>query len=207
VTWAIEQGAVGGVPLLGFAFGCAANAQAIVPSPQQFSYFQGGGFDRTFLSFMQVDGDGSVNVSRLTAKPHVTAGAGGFVDITAHARHIVFSGYMTAGGLELDLTGGRLTIVKEGRARKFVPGLEHVTFSGRMGRQRGQHVLFVTERAVIELQPDGLTVTEIAPGVDLERDVLAQAELPLRVAPDLREMDARLFRPEPMGLELSRRER
>jgi len=115
VTWVIEQGAVGGVPLLGFAFGCAANAQAIVPSPQQFLYFQGGGFDRTFLSFLQVDADGSVNVSKLAAKPHVTAGVGGFVDITARAKRIVFSGYMTAGGLELRLDDGELTIVKEGK--------------------------------------------------------------------------------------------
>jgi acyl CoA:acetate/3-ketoacid CoA transferase len=202
VTWVIEQGAVGGVPLLGFAFGCAANAQAIVPSPQQFTYFQGGGFDRTFLSFMQIDGDGSVNVSKLAAKPHVTAGAGGFVDITANARNIVFSGYMTAGGLELNLEGGRLTIVSEGRNKKFVPELEQVTFSGRMAKQRGQNVLYVTERAVIRMEPEGLTVVEIAPGIDLERDVLGRAAIPLRVSPDLREMDSRLFRPEPMGLEM-----
>ena len=202
VTWVIEQGAVGGVPLLGFAFGCAANAQAIVPSPQQFTYFQGGGFDRTFLSFMQIDADGSVNVSKLAAKPHVTAGVGGFVDITANARNIVFSGYMTAGGLELSLEGGRLTVVREGKNKKFVPDLEQVTFSGRMAKQRGQNVLYMTERAVIRMEPEGLTVTEIAPGIDLERDVLGQAAIPLRISPELREMDARLFHPEPMGLEM-----
>jgi acyl CoA:acetate/3-ketoacid CoA transferase len=202
VTWVIEQGAVGGVPLLGFAFGCAANAQAIVPSPQQFIYFQGGGFDRTFLSFMQIDADGSVNVSKLAAKPHVTAGVGGFVDITANAKNIVFSGYMTAGGLELNLDGGRMTVVREGKNKKFVPELEHVTFSGRMAKQRGQNVLYVTERAVIRLDPEGLTVIEAAPGIDLQRDVLDQAAIPLRVSPELKEMDARLFRPEPMGLEL-----
>ena len=201
VTWVIEQGAVGGAPLLGFAFGCAANAQAIVPSPQQFTYFQGGGFDRTFLSFMQVDGDGSVNVSRLASKPHVTAGAGGFVDITAFAKSLVFSGYMTAGGLELKIENGKLTVVREGRNKKFVPTLEHVTFSGRMARARGQRALYVTERAVIQLQSDGLTVIEVAPGIDLERDVLAQADIPLRVSPDLIEMDRRLFLPEPFGLD------
>src|SRR3712207_6488753 len=97
VTWVIEQGAVGGVPLLDFQFGCSANAEAIMPSPQQFVYFQGGGFDCSLLSFMQIDGEGSVNVSRLAAKPHVTAGAGGFVDITARAKRIVFNGYFTAG--------------------------------------------------------------------------------------------------------------
>jgi acyl CoA:acetate/3-ketoacid CoA transferase len=202
VTWAIEQGAVGGVPLLGFQFGCAANAQAIVPSPQQFVYFQGGGFDRTFLSFLQVDARGSVNVSRLAARPHVTAGVGGFVDITARARNIVFSGYMTAGGLELANENGRLSIVKEGKNRKFVPTVEHVTFSGRMAAKRNQNVLYVTERCVLHLDPDGLTVTEIAPGVDLDRDVLAQADIPLRVSPSLREMDARLFHPGPIALKL-----
>jgi acyl CoA:acetate/3-ketoacid CoA transferase len=202
VTWVIEQGAVGGVPLLGFAFGCAANAQAIVPSPQQFTYFQGGGFDRTFLSFMQIDADGSVNVSKLAAKPHVTAGVGGFVDITANARSIVFSGYMTAGGLELSLDGGKLTILREGKNKKFVPELEQVTFSGLMAKQRGQNVLFVTERAVIRMEQDGLTVIEIAPGVDLDRDVLGQAAISLQVSPELSEMDARLFRPGPMELEI-----
>lgn len=201
VTWVIEQGAVGGNPLLGFAFGCAANAEAIVPSPLQFTYFQGGGFDRTFLSFMQIDADGSVNVSRLAAKPHVTAGAGGFIDITAFAKQMVFSGYMTAGGLELKIEDGNLTIVREGRNKKFVPELEHVTFSGRMAKQRGQQTLYVTERAVIRLEPEGLTVIEIAPGIDLERDVLAQAAIPLRVSPDLKEMDRRLFLPQPFGLD------
>jgi len=202
VTWVIEQGPVGGVPLLGFQFGCAANAQAIVPSPDQFSYFQGGGFDRSLLSFMQVDRHGNVNVSRLAARPHVTAGVGGFADITAHARHLVFSGYFTAGGLELAFEDRRLRIVKEGRVRKFVEEVEHVTFSGRRARAQGQQVLYITERCVLRLEPDGLTVVELAPGVDIARDVLAQAEIPLRVSPDMRPMDGRLFRPEPMNLEL-----
>src|SRR5690606_14985322 len=97
VTWVIEQGAVGGVPLLDFAFGCAANAEALMPSPHQFTYFQAGGFDASLLSFLQIDRSGSVNVSKLSARPHVTAGAGGFVDITARARKIVFSGFFNAG--------------------------------------------------------------------------------------------------------------
>ena len=202
VTWVIEQGAVGGVPLLGFAFGCAANAMAIVPSPMQFVYFQGGGFDRTCLSFLQVGADGSVNVSKLAAKPHVTAGVGGFVDITANTLNIVFSGYLTAGGIDLGIVDGRLEIRREGKVRKFVPEVEQVSFSGRIAVERGAKVTYVTERCVIELRPDGLTVTEIAPGIDLERDILGQVDVRLRVAEDLREMDARLFRPEPMGLEL-----
>ena len=203
VTWVIEQGAVGGVPLLGFQFGCAANAQAIMGSPDQFSYFQGGGFDRSMLSFMQIDRFGNVNVSRLAARPHVTAGAGGFVDITARARNIVFSGYFTAGGLELALDDGRLRIVREGRSRKIVPDVEHVTFSGRRARAQGQNVIYITERCVLRLEEAGLTVVEVAPGIDLERDVLAQADIALRVSPDLHLMDSRLFRPQPMGLQLS----
>jgi len=206
VTWAIEQGAVGGMPLLGFAFGCAANADAIMPSPNQFTYFQGGGFDCALLSFMQVDGDGSVNVSKLGAKPYLTAGCGGFVDITAHARRIVFAGFFTAGA-ELRVGSGGLEIVREGRSRKFVKLAEHITFSGRVGRERGQQVIYVTERCVIALERDALVVREIAPGVDLERDVLAQADIALRVSPTLRLMDAALFRPEPFGLRLKSEER
>jgi len=201
VTWAIEQGAVGGMPLLGFAFGCSANADAIVASPHQFTYFQGGGFDCTLLSFLQVDADGSVNVSKLGAKPYLTAGCGGFVDITAHARRIVFSGFFTAGA-QIEVGDGRLTIVREGRSRKFVKTAEHITFSGRIGRQRGQRVTYVTERCVIDLEADGLVVREIAPGIDLQRDVLDQSEVPLRVASDLKLMDAALFRDAPFGLTL-----
>ncbi|MGE3797323.1 MAG: acyl CoA:acetate/3-ketoacid CoA transferase, partial [Thermomicrobiales bacterium] len=207
VTWVIEQGAVGGLPLLGFQFGCAANAEAIMPSPQQFNYFQGGGFDRSMLSFMQVGPDGSVNVSRLAARPHVTAGVGGFADITANARQIVFSGFLTAGGLDLRIDAGRLAVGKEGKVKKFVPELEHYTFSGRNAREKDQQVTFVTERCVIKLLDGALEVTEVAPGIDLEKDVLAQAEISLRVSPDLVEMDARIFSPEPMRLQLRDRGR
>jgi acyl CoA:acetate/3-ketoacid CoA transferase len=201
VTWAIEQGAVGGMPLLGFAFGCASNADAIVASPSQFTYFQGGGFDVALLSFLQVDGNGSVNVSKLGAKPYLTAGCGGFVDITAHARRIVFSGFFTAGA-QLEVGDGRLTIVKEGKTRKFVKTAEHITFSGVVGRERNQRVRYVTERCVIDLERDALVVKEVAPGIDLQRDVIDQAEIPLRVAEELRVMDTTLFCDQPFGLKL-----
>src|SRR6266566_3501278 len=201
VTWVIEQGAVGGVPLLDFQFGCAANAQALVSSPDQFTYFQGGGFDRSLLSFMQVDRQGSVNVSKLGFKPHVTAGAGGFVDITARARKIVFSGFFTAGA-KLDIVDGALVIRKEGKVKKLVEAVEQVSFSGPRAVEQGQHVTYVTERCVMELTRDGITVTEIAPGVALDRDVLAQANFPLRVPHPPRTMDRALFQPEPIGLVL-----
>jgi acyl CoA:acetate/3-ketoacid CoA transferase len=201
VTWVIEQGPVGGVPLLGFEFGCAANAEAIVPSPQQFTYFQGGGFDASLLSFLQIDRFGSVNVSRLAARPHVTAGAGGFVDITARARRIVFSGLFSAGA-KLAVEGGALRILAEGKVKKLVPEVEHVSFSGRRAVATGQRVTYVTERCVMELTPDGLVVTELAPGVDFERDVRAAAGIPLARSPDLRLMAAELFHPKPFGLRL-----
>lgn len=200
VTWVIEQGAVGGIPLLGFAFGCASNADAIVPSPNQFTYFQGGGFDVALLSFLQIDREGNVNVSKLGAKPYLTAGCGGFVDITTHAKRIVFCGFFTAGA-KLEVGDGKLTILKEGKS-KLVEAVEHVTFSGTTARRRDQCITYVTERCVIDLTNDGLTLREIAPGVDLQRDVLAIADFPLRVDPNLKLMDASLFRDAPMGLEL-----
>jgi propionate CoA-transferase len=201
VTWVIEQGAVGGIPLMDFQFGCASNAEAIVPSPSQFTYFQGGGFDASLLSFLEIDREGSVNVSKLGHCPHVTAGAGGFVDITARAKRIVFSGFFTAGA-KLEISGDRLVIAKEGKVRKLVEAVEQVTFSGRRAREQGQRITYVTERCVMELRGNGVTVTEIAGGVDLERDVLAQAGFKLNVAEDLRTIEPRLFRPEPFGLKL-----
>ncbi|RWR27053.1 acyl CoA:acetate/3-ketoacid CoA transferase [Sinirhodobacter populi] len=201
VTWVIEQGPVGGVPLLDFKFGCASNAEAFVASPHQFSYFQAGGFDCSLLSFLEIDAEGSVNVSRLAATPHRTAGAGGFVDITARARKIVFSGNFNAGA-KMRIEDGRLVIDREGKVAKIVPKVDQVSFSGRRAVAQGQEVSYVTERCVLRLLPEGLTVTEIAPGIDLQRDVLDQAATPLRVAEDLREMDAALFAEDPMGLRL-----
>ena len=204
VTWAIEQGPVGGIPAGGFVFGCAFNAQAIIPSPYQLTYFQGAGFDLCLLSFLEIDREGCVNVSRLSAKPHVTAGCGGFVDITSHARRIVFSGYFRA-GVQLAVESGRMRILREGRVAKFVPAVEHVTFSGRRARSQGQQVTCITERCVLRLEREGLVVTEIAPGIDLERDVLGQAGFELKVSSNLRVMEERLFRPEPMNLKPGKR--
>jgi len=201
VTWVIEQGAVGGVPLLDFKFGCASNAEAFVASPHQFIYFQGGGFDCSLLSFLEIDAEGSVNVSRLSATPHRTAGAGGFVDITARARRIVFSGNFNAGA-KMRLEDGRLVIDKEGKIAKFVPKVDQVSFSGKRALMQGQHITYVTERCVLRLMADGLTVTEIAPGIDLQRDILDQAATPLRVAGDLKPMDPLLFGQGLIGLPL-----
>ncbi|MEM8856306.1 MAG: CoA-transferase, partial [Pseudomonadota bacterium] len=201
VTWAIEQGAVGGVPLTGFAFGCAANADSIVPSPQQFTYFQGGGFDISFLSFLEVDCDGNVNVSKLGKRPYLTAGCGGFVDITANARKIVFSGYFEAGaGLDVDTTGVRVTT--PGKFAKMVDAVEHVTFAGRRARRLGQDVLYVTERCVMRLDDDGLVATEVMPGIEPEADIVAASEGRVRVAGNAATMPTSLLAEGPMGLAL-----
>lgn len=199
VTWVIEQGAVGGIPLLDFKFGCSANAEAFVASPHQFAYFQAGGFDASLLSFLEIGADGSVNVSRLKATPHRTAGAGGFVDITARAKRIVFSGTFNAGA-KMHIENGRLVIDKEGHTSKIVPAVDQVSFSGKRALAQGQEATYVTERCVIKLTEQGLTVTEIAPGLDLQRDILDQAATTLLVSEDLRTMDEALFKPELFGL-------
>lgn len=198
VTWAIEQGAVGGMPLTGFAFGCASNADAFVPSPNQFTYFQGGGFDQTFLSFLEVDVQGNVNVSKLGKKPYLTAGCGGFVDITAHAKKIVFSGFFEA-GTELDLSDTGLSVTKPGKFAKMVDAVEHVTFSGARAVEQGQDVLYVTERCVIRLTTQGLVAVEVMPGMDPGRDIVAASGGRVRVAENATIMPLTLLRDQPMG--------
>ncbi|MDO5606488.1 MAG: CoA-transferase [Paracoccus sp. (in: a-proteobacteria)] len=198
VTWVIEQGAVGGMPLTGFAFGCASNADAFMPSPNQFSYFQGGGFDMSFLSFLEVDAEGNVNVSKLGKKPYLTAGCGGFVDITANARKIVFSGWFEAGA-EIGLSAQGLHVARPGKFTKFVPEVEHVTFSGRRARELGQDVIYVTERCVIRLTAEGLIATEIMPGIDPERDIVAASGGRVQIAPQAEVMPLALLRDGPMG--------
>jgi propionate CoA-transferase len=201
VTWVIEQGPVGGIPLLDFQFGCSSNAEAIVPSPHQFTYFQAGGFDCSLLSFLQISADGSVNVHKLGARPHVTAGAGGFVDITARAKKIIFSGFYNAGA-KMDVVDGKLRINQEGKIKKLVKNCEQITFSGRRGMMQNQDVTYVTERAVLRLTADGIVLTEIAPGVELQSNILDQSEISLIISPKLKTMDAKLFREATLGLKL-----
>jgi acyl CoA:acetate/3-ketoacid CoA transferase len=198
VTWAIEQGAVGGMPLTGFAFGCASNADAYVPSPQQFIFFQGGGFDMAFLSFLEVDVEGNVNVSKLGKKPYLTAGCGGFVDITAHARKIVFSGWFEAGA-DIALSPEGIRVRAPGKFTKMVQAVEHVTFSGARARAEGQEVLYVTERCVMRLGADGLIATEIMPGIDPARDIVAASQGRVRVAEGATVLPLSLLAEGPMG--------
>jgi acyl CoA:acetate/3-ketoacid CoA transferase len=186
------------MPLTGFAFGCASNADAYVPSPQQFIYFQGGGFDVSFLSFLEVDVEGNVNVSKLGKKPYLTAGCGGFVDITSHARKIVFSGWFEAGA-EVALSATGLTVTKPGKFPKMVDRVEHVTFSGNRARAQGQEVIYVTERCVIRLADTGLVATEVMPGIDPARDIVAASGGRVRLADNARIMPLSLLAQGPMG--------
>ena len=201
ITWAIEQGSVGGIPLDGFAFGCTSNADAVLPSPSQFTYFQGGGFDVALLSFLEIDTQGNVNVSKLAKKPYLTAGCGGFVDIACHARKIVFSGFFEAGAA-FDLTAGKLSITKPGKFSKFVDQVEQITFSGQRAIALEQDVQIVTERCVISLDRNGLTAVEIMPGIDPYKQIEQASQGRVKIAADAKSMPASLLQPEPMGLRL-----
>ena len=201
VTWVIEQGAVGGLPRLDFAFGCSANADAIIPSPSQFNFFQGGGFDASFLSFLEVDTAGNVNVSKLAKRPYLTAGCGGFVDIINKARKIVFSGLFAAGA-ELDLGPEGIRVIKPGKFNKFVSQVEQVSFAGQRAVQQGQDVIYITERCVMKLTQDGLLITEKAPGIDLQKDVLQQMDAKARVADEITSMPNDLFGEGLFGLSI-----
>jgi propionate CoA-transferase len=197
MTLTVEAGPIGGVPGNNNTFGCAFNAEALITPPEMFDFYDGGGLNVTVLGMAELDKNGNINVSKFGS---FIAGAGGFINITQSAEVAIFCGAFTAGGLKVAVGDGKLTIVQEGRAKKFVNAVSHKTFSGEYAGKRGQKVLYVTERAVFEMRPEGLTLTEIAPGVDLKKDVLDQMEFEPVVAKDLKLMDARIFRDEPMGI-------
>ncbi|MGH7101115.1 MAG: acyl CoA:acetate/3-ketoacid CoA transferase [Acetobacteraceae bacterium] len=192
-----EQGFIGGAPLTGVDSGAAQNFDAAVDQPYQFDFYDGGGLDIAFLSFAEVDPGGNVNVSRFGDK---IVGIGGFINISQNARKVVFSGTFTSGGLAVACPAGELRIVQEGRHRKFVPAIEQVCYNSSFAVQEGRTAIFVTERAVFQVTPAGLTLAEVAPGIDIERDIFAQMAFRPAVARNLSTMDPRLFDPKPMGL-------
>jgi propionate CoA-transferase len=197
VTSTVEAGAVGGAPQGGLRFGTAINPEAFFEHPSMFDFYDGGGLDLTVLGMAELDAFGNVNVSKFGPR---IAGAGGFINITQASKNIVFLGTFTASGLECQVGGGKLAITKEGKVRKLIKKVEHITFSGEVARERGLRVLFVTERAVFTITNDGLTLIEKAPGLDLEKDILGQMDFRPHIASDLKDMDPRLFRDEPMNI-------
>jgi len=196
LTLTVDPGVIGGVPMSGLDFGAAVNYQAVIDHGSAFDFIDGGGLDAAFLGFGECDAAGNVNASRFGRR---IPGCGGFIDISQNAKKLIFVGTFSSGGLELAVEDGRVRIIKEGKFPKFVERIGQTTFSANYAQRWQQDVLYVTERCVFRLGASGLTLTEVAPGIELERDILAR--LPFKPAIDgPREMDPAIFRPATMGL-------
>lgn len=199
ITLTIETGIMGGVPTVGLAMGAGVNPDALYDMADTFDLYDGGGLDQAFLSSAEVDEEGNVNVSKFNGR---VIGQGGFIDISQNAKEVCFSGIFTAGKPDITCEDGKLVIRKDGTGIKFVKKVQQVTFSGKYARQHGQKVTYISERCVFEMTKDGLMLTEIAPGVDLEKDILNKMEFRPLISKDLKLMDERIFKDQPMGLVL-----
>src|SRR5262249_36982452 len=197
ITLTAEPGVVGGIPASGMDFGAAINTQAVIDQPYQFDFYDGGGLDIAFLGLAQADQSGSLNVSKFGPR---LAGAGGFINISQNAKKVVFTGTFVAGALQVECRDGSLCILRDGAVKKFVSQVEHVTFSGDVARRSGKPVLYVTERCVFRLTKDGLELNEIAPGIDIERDVLAKMDFNPPIPTNPPPIAHRIFPPHPMPL-------
>lgn len=197
-TLTVEPGGIGGQPASGLSFGAVSNAQAIIDQPAQFDFYDGGGLDQAFLGLAETCAAGHVNVSRFG---HKLAGAGGFINITQNTRDLYFLGTFTSGPQQIEINNGELQIIRNGPVRKFLSQVQEITFNGSYAMQQGQTVTFITERAVFVLTEKGLTLTEIAPGIDLQKDILAQMDFRPLIDDNLTPMDPRLFNEGSMNLQ------
>jgi len=193
LSMTIELGTFGGVPAKGMDFPASQNADCIVDHANMFDFYDGGGLDVCFLGAAQTDIEGNINVSKFGSK---VVGPGGFVNISSSSKKVVFCGTLTAGGAEYEVADGTVKILNEGKIKKFVEAVEHVTFSGKYSAERGQTVVYVTERAVFTLENGEVTLIEIAPGMDVEKDVIAHMGFRPRISPNLKEMPREIFQPE-----------
>ena len=196
ITLTVENGAIGGVPQGGAQFGSPRNAEAIIDHPYQFDFYDGGGLDMTFLGLAQCDAAGNINVSKFGTN---IAGCGGFPNISQQTPNVFFCGTFTAGGLKIAVEDGKVKILQEGKAKKFIKNVDQITFNGSYAMRKGQKVHYITERCVFELTKDGLKLTEVAPGIDVEKDILAHMDFKPIIG-DYKTMDLRIFQDGPMGL-------